>query len=92
MNRESLTLENLKSSKINVVSSQNDSDELYEDSRIYVNIGPSHPAMHGTLRVMCRLNGETIEKASAKWDTFTAQWKKLVKIKRTTSLSHTLTV
>lgn len=41
----------------------NDMDEIYEDSRVYMNIGPSHPAMHGTLRVMVRLNGETIEKS-----------------------------
>lgn len=41
----------------------NDSDEIYEDARQYVNIGPSHPATHGTLRIMARLNGETIEKS-----------------------------
>lgn len=40
-----------------------DTDEIYEDSRVYMNVGPSHPAMHGTLRVMVRLNGETIEKS-----------------------------
>lgn len=28
-----------------------------------VNIGPAHPAMHGTLRVLCKLDGETIVKA-----------------------------
>src|ERR1051325_10555202 len=42
---------------------RDDSDEIYEDARQYVNIGPSHPATHGTLRVMVRLNGETIEKS-----------------------------
>lgn len=31
------------------------------NSKILINIGPSHPAMHGTLRVMCRVNGEIIE-------------------------------
>ncbi|MBC7742192.1 MAG: NADH dehydrogenase (quinone) subunit D [Bdellovibrionaceae bacterium] len=30
-----------------------------------INIGPSHPAMHGTLRVMAELDGETIVRASA---------------------------
>jgi NADH dehydrogenase I D subunit len=40
-----------------------DSDEIFEDARQYINIGPSHPATHGTLRVMVRLNGETIEKS-----------------------------
>jgi NADH dehydrogenase I D subunit len=29
---------------------------------MYVNIGPTHPATHGTFRVYARLNGETIEK------------------------------
>ncbi len=35
------------------------------DSRyVPINIGPSHPAMHGTLRVMAELDGETIVRAS----------------------------
>jgi len=29
-----------------------------------INVGPSHPAMHGTLRVMAELDGETIVRAS----------------------------
>lgn len=29
-----------------------------------INIGPSHPATHGTLRVMAELDGETIERAN----------------------------
>jgi len=34
------------------------------DSRfVPINIGPSHPAMHGTLRVMAELDGETIIRA-----------------------------
>lgn len=34
------------------------------DSRfVPLNIGPSHPAMHGTLRVMAELDGETIVRA-----------------------------
>ncbi|MCP5468759.1 MAG: NADH-quinone oxidoreductase subunit D [Deltaproteobacteria bacterium] len=31
--------------------------------RTYLNLGPSHPAMHGTLRLLCELDGETIVKA-----------------------------
>lgn len=35
------------------------------DSRyVPLNIGPSHPAMHGTLRVMAELDGESIVRAS----------------------------
>jgi len=30
---------------------------------MFVNIGPTHPATHGTFRVYCKLDGETIEKA-----------------------------
>jgi len=33
-------------------------DDLFE--RMVINIGPSHPAMHGTFRVMAVLDGETI--------------------------------
>jgi len=33
-------------------------DELFE--RMTINIGPSHPAMHGTFRLMAELDGETI--------------------------------
>jgi NADH dehydrogenase I D subunit len=37
----------------------------FYNPNVLINLGPSHPAMHGTLRVMCRVNGETIEDASA---------------------------
>ena len=33
-------------------------DEMFE--RMRINIGPSHPAMHGTFRVVAELDGETI--------------------------------
>ena len=36
----------------------------FYNPNVLINIGPHHPAMHGTLRVMCRINGETIEDAS----------------------------
>lgn len=38
-------------------------EDLFENSKVLINIGPQHPATHGTLRVMALLNGETIEKA-----------------------------
>ncbi len=41
----------------------NDPDDLWGDSRVIVNIGPTHPAMHGALRMVAQLNGETIEKS-----------------------------
>jgi NADH dehydrogenase I D subunit len=36
----------------------------FYNPNVLINLGPSHPAMHGTLRVMCRVNGETIEDAT----------------------------
>lgn len=38
-------------------------NDLYNPN-VLINIGPAHPATHGTLRVMCRINGETIEDAN----------------------------
>jgi len=38
-------------------------DILNEDF-VPLNIGPSHPAMHGTLRVMAELDGETVVRAA----------------------------
>ena len=40
-----------------------DPDDLWGDSRVIVNIGPTHPAMHGALRMVAKINGETIEKS-----------------------------
>ena len=39
---------------------EHDPDDLWGDSRVIVNIGPTHPAMHGALRMVAKLNGETI--------------------------------
>jgi NADH-quinone oxidoreductase subunit C/D len=38
--------------------------DLLDARYVPINIGPSHPAMHGTLRVMAELDGETIVRAS----------------------------
>jgi NADH-quinone oxidoreductase subunit C/D len=38
--------------------------DLLDSRYVPINIGPSHPAMHGTLRVMAELDGETIVRAS----------------------------
>lgn len=43
------------------VSAEADPDDLWRESRVIVNIGPTHPAMHGALRMAAKLNGETIE-------------------------------
>ncbi len=38
-----------------------DSDELWDNADLLVNIGPTHPTTHGALRMCARLRGETIE-------------------------------
>jgi NADH-quinone oxidoreductase subunit C/D len=45
------------------VSLRKDSDDIFDDSKVLVNIGPTHPAMHGAFRCMAKLNGEIIEKS-----------------------------
>ena len=44
-------------------SIEHDPDDIWGDSRVIVNIGPTHPAMHGALRMVAKVNGETIEKS-----------------------------
>ncbi len=43
-----------------------DNDPAYKDGRdlVPLNIGPSHPATHGTLRVMVQLDGEKVHRAN----------------------------
>ncbi|MFN8846143.1 MAG: NADH dehydrogenase (quinone) subunit D [Bdellovibrionales bacterium] len=38
--------------------------DVLNENLVPLNIGPSHPAMHGTLRVMVELDGETIVRAN----------------------------
>lgn len=38
--------------------------DILSENLVPINIGPSHPAMHGTLRVMAELDGETIVRAA----------------------------
>ncbi|MFT5234134.1 MAG: NADH-quinone oxidoreductase subunit C/D [Candidatus Krumholzibacteriia bacterium] len=40
-------------------------DEVHPSDLLTVNMGPSHPAMHGALRVECLLDGETILEAKS---------------------------
>lgn len=42
----------------------NQRGDVLDDRYVPLNIGPSHPAMHGTLRVMAELDGETIVRAA----------------------------
>src|SRR5438552_13992233 len=38
--------------------------EEFQDERMVLNMGPSHPATHGVLRVVLELDGELITKAT----------------------------
>ncbi len=55
--------QSFQSLKSDHISIDRDPDDLWNDSRAIVNIGPTHPAMHGALRMVAKLNGETIEKS-----------------------------
>lgn len=48
---------------MSILNSDNLQQDLYNPN-VLVNIGPAHPATHGTLRIMCRVNGEQVEDAS----------------------------
>ena len=56
--REGVTFERVPRERIEDL----EEDPLAEDLMV-INIGPSHPAMHGTFRIKCWLDGETIVKA-----------------------------
>jgi NADH-quinone oxidoreductase subunit D len=45
------------------VTLKKDSDDIFEDSKMLVNIGPTHPTTHGAFRIMAKLNGENVEKS-----------------------------
>jgi NADH-quinone oxidoreductase subunit C/D len=45
-------------------NTKDQSGDLLDNRFVPINIGPSHPAMHGTLRVMAELDGETIVRAN----------------------------
>ena len=45
------------------VTLKKDSDDIFEDSKMLINIGPTHPTTHGAFRIMARLNGEIVEKS-----------------------------
>lgn len=38
--------------------------DVLNENHVAINVGPSHPATHGTLRVMAELDGETIVRAN----------------------------
>jgi NADH-quinone oxidoreductase subunit C/D len=53
-----LTEDKIYKPSFNLPTNEDNDDELFE--RMAINIGPSHPAMHGTFRLMAIMDGETI--------------------------------
>jgi NADH dehydrogenase I D subunit len=51
-----------------------------------VNIGPTHPATHGTFRIYCQLDGETIEKAGVDVGYLHRGFEKIVETKQYTQV------
>ena len=48
---------------------------------LYINVGPTHPATHGTYRIFCKINGETIERAAVEVGYLHRGFEKIVEIK-----------
>ena len=53
-----------------------------ETEPMYINIGPTHPATHGTFRIFCRLDGERIDKAAVEIGFLHRGFEKIVEIKQ----------
>jgi NADH dehydrogenase I D subunit len=53
---------------------------------MYINIGPTHPATHGTFRVFCKLDGERIAKAAVEIGFLHRGFEKIVEIKHYTQV------
>ena len=55
-------------------------DDL-ETEPMLINIGPTHPATHGTFRVFCRLDGEKIDKAAVEVGYLHRGFEKMIEVK-----------
>lgn len=53
---------------------------------MYINIGPTHPATHGTFRIFCKLDGERIEKAAVEIGYLHRGFEKIVETKHYTQV------
>ena len=48
---------------------------------MYINVGPTHPATHGTFRVFCKLDGEVIERAAVEIGYLHRGFEKMAEVK-----------
>ncbi len=48
----------IKQKLVNIVGKQN--VDFLEDGRVVINMGPSHPAVHGIVRIILKLDGEKV--------------------------------
>ena len=53
---------------------------------MFINIGPTHPATHGTFRIFAKLHGETIERAAVEIGFLHRGFEKIVEIKQYTQV------
>jgi NADH dehydrogenase I D subunit len=60
-------------------------DEL-DSEPMFINIGPTHPATHGTFRIFCKLNGETVERAAVEVGFLHRGFEKIVEHKHYTQV------
>ncbi|MFQ5511961.1 MAG: NADH dehydrogenase (quinone) subunit D [Candidatus Krumholzibacteriia bacterium] len=53
---------------------------------LYINVGPTHPATHGTFRIFCKISGETIERAAVEVGYLHRGFEKIVETKQYTQV------
>jgi len=53
---------------------------------LYINVGPTHPATHGTFRIFCKLDGEVIERAAVEVGYLHRGFEKIVETKHYTQV------
>lgn len=53
---------------------------------MFINVGPTHPATHGTFRIFCKLDGERIERAAVEVGYLHRGFEKIVEIKQYTQV------
>ncbi len=70
---------------ISIIADETTLEDL-DTEPMFINIGPTHPATHGTFRVFCKLDGERIEKAAVEIGYLHRGFEKIVETKHYTQV------
>lgn len=69
----------------NTVPDETSLDDI-DTEPMYINIGPTHPATHGTFRIFCKLEGETVKRAAVEVGFLHRGFEKIVEYKQYTQI------